>query len=78
MFCPNCGAQIPDGSKFCGNCGARLDGAAQAPQQSAYQQPQAAQQAAPPNNKLSAGAITRSPSQPSKAPSPISVTPAGR
>ena len=57
MFCPNCGAQIPDDSAFCGSCGAKLGGAAQAPQQSAYRQPQAAQQAAPPNNKLSAGAI---------------------
>lgn len=24
MFCPNCGNQIPDGSKFCGACGAPL------------------------------------------------------
>ena len=41
MFCPNCGAQLPDGSKFCGNCGARLGGA----QDAAPQQPQ--QQYAP-------------------------------
>ncbi len=25
MFCPNCGAQLPDGSKFCGSCGAKLN-----------------------------------------------------
>ena len=25
MFCSNCGAQLPDGSKFCNKCGARLD-----------------------------------------------------
>lgn len=25
MFCPNCGASIPDGIKFCGQCGAKLD-----------------------------------------------------
>ena len=24
MFCPNCGNQIPDDSKFCGSCGANL------------------------------------------------------
>ena len=28
MFCPNCGTQLPDGSKFCDNCGARLDNVA--------------------------------------------------
>jgi len=26
MFCPNCGRQIPDGSKFCPYCGASLEG----------------------------------------------------
>ena len=25
MFCPNCGAQIPEGSQFCANCGARME-----------------------------------------------------
>lgn len=24
MFCPNCGNQVPDDSKFCGSCGAKL------------------------------------------------------
>ena len=24
MFCPNCGAQLPDGSSFCGKCGNQL------------------------------------------------------
>jgi len=24
MFCPNCGKEIPDGSKFCQYCGAKL------------------------------------------------------
>jgi hypothetical protein len=28
MFCPNCGKQIPDGSKFCPYCGASLEGKA--------------------------------------------------
>ena len=25
MFCPKCGAQIPDGSLFCGACGASIE-----------------------------------------------------
>ncbi len=28
MFCPNCGKQISDGSKFCPYCGASLEGKA--------------------------------------------------
>lgn len=28
MFCPNCGVQIPEGSKFCNRCGAAIGGAA--------------------------------------------------
>ncbi len=24
MFCPNCGAEVPDGSEFCGKCGAKM------------------------------------------------------
>ena len=45
MFCPNCGAQLPDGAQFCANCGAQLGSAPSAPptqqsvQQPAYQQP---------------------------------------
>ncbi|WP_455137916.1 zinc-ribbon domain-containing protein [Thermophilibacter sp.] len=31
MFCPQCGAQLPDGSKFCGKCGAQIGGAAPVP-----------------------------------------------
>ena len=26
MFCTNCGAQVPDDTKFCTSCGARLAG----------------------------------------------------
>lgn len=26
MFCPNCGTQLPDGSKFCAKCGTALNG----------------------------------------------------
>lgn len=45
MFCPNCGTQIPDDSAFCENCGTKIAAAAQQdPQQSPYQQTQAAQQ----------------------------------
>ncbi|KHM51838.1 zinc-ribbon domain-containing protein [Anaerovibrio lipolyticus DSM 3074] len=25
MFCPKCGANLPDGTKFCSNCGANVD-----------------------------------------------------
>ena len=25
MFCPNCGAQFPDGTEFCGNCGVQMN-----------------------------------------------------
>ncbi len=31
MFCPQCGNQLPDGSRFCGKCGAQIGGAAPAP-----------------------------------------------
>ena len=30
MFCPHCGAQLPDGLAFCGNCGSPLNAAPQA------------------------------------------------
>ena len=36
MFCKNCGATLPDNSKFCGACGTQQDGAAQ-PSQAANQ-----------------------------------------
>jgi len=26
MICPNCGKEVPDGSKFCPYCGAKLEG----------------------------------------------------
>lgn len=49
MFCPNCGTQLPDGSRFCPSCGFSLTGdepadpshpkpPVQAPQQPSYQQ----------------------------------------
>ena len=32
MFCPKCGSQVPDGTKFCPKCGNVLGGGAPAPQ----------------------------------------------
>ena len=44
VFCPNCGAQLPDGTTFCTSCGTPLgqQAAPQQPQQpqQVYQQPQ--------------------------------------
>lgn len=54
MFCKNCGAQNPEGTKFCSNCGASLQepagpSAPQQPyQQQTYQQPPYQQPAQPP------------------------------
>ena len=31
MFCPRCGATLPDGAAFCGACGSRLSGSSGAP-----------------------------------------------
>lgn len=42
MFCPHCGTQLPDGSRFCGACGAQLPAAtpeSMAPQPGAAPQP---------------------------------------
>ena len=44
MFCTNCGAQLPDGSRFCAQCGAPQEAVAAPvqqpyPQQPVYQQP---------------------------------------
>ncbi|MBM3132717.1 MAG: zinc-ribbon domain-containing protein, partial [Chloroflexi bacterium] len=35
QFCPKCGNQVPDGSRFCRHCGAGLTGAQQTPPTSA-------------------------------------------
>ena len=43
MFCPNCGVQLPDGSKFCGSCGAQIVAADQV-QPAAQAQPEPAAQ----------------------------------
>lgn len=39
MFCPHCGAQLPEGSAFCGNCGSPLAAANTAAQPAAPSQP---------------------------------------
>lgn len=39
MFCPNCGKQLPDGSRFCDGCGAQLAAAQPIQQQPLQQQP---------------------------------------
>lgn len=41
MFCPNCGAQLPDNSFVCSSCGASVDPIPQSntPPQGTYQQP---------------------------------------
>lgn len=31
MFCPKCGSQVPDGTRFCPSCGAKLSAAAPTP-----------------------------------------------
>ena len=43
MFCKNCGAQLPDDSKFCTTCGTNL---ADAPAAQPVQQPAAPQNVA--------------------------------
>lgn len=42
MFCPRCGAQLPDGATFCGSCGSPLDGTAPAAARRRSAQPDAA------------------------------------
>lgn len=81
MFCPKCGTQIPDGSKFCPGCGSPVAGQAAlaaspqptaAPQQApAYPQPAsaAAPQQAPDASQQSASAYQRVPAAvPQQAP----------
>ena len=36
MFCDDCGAKLPKGTKFCENCGATTNNAAPPPQKQAY------------------------------------------
>ena len=52
MFCENCGANIPDTSKFCIECGTTVDGAAPAAKPAVpVQQPVQAAPAAPPQQQ---------------------------
>ena len=64
MFCPNCGKQLPDGSRFCDSCGAQLEAAppvqqpTQQPIQQQYQQPYIQQATYPePRKKMPWGLI---------------------
>lgn len=61
MFCPNCGAQLPEGSAFCGNCGTKMNAA-----------PEAAPVAAP----VAEPQPTYAP-QPSYEPQPTTYAPVG-
>ena len=57
MFCPNCGKQLPDGSRFCSACGAQLDAQAGV-QQQPYQSPSYEEPDAPaPTKKKGVGVI---------------------
>lgn len=58
MFCPKCGTQLPDGSKFCGNCGAQL-GAAPAQPAGASQVPPAPQVPGVPVSAVPGGAAPK-------------------
>ena len=77
MFCPSCGAQLPDGLNFCTSCGARLE-AGSADAQSAPAQPQSTPQEpqSPPTVPLSEPTVVLSPSaQPQYAQPQATVPP---
>lgn len=39
MFCPNCGREIPENSKFCTNCGKKLAVSKEPPRKEIKQKP---------------------------------------
>jgi hypothetical protein len=41
-YCPNCGAQVPEGNAFCNECGARVGGVPQSTPDGGYLDPYAA------------------------------------
>lgn len=67
MFCPNCGAQIPDGTKFCSRCGkslvANTSSSTPSPQNTSFQ---AAHSGAPQYQSQSVS-YTPLPTQPKKS-----------
>ncbi len=38
MFCPNCGKQLPDDSRFCGSCGSKIGSSSTGPKPSFQKQ----------------------------------------
>lgn len=58
MFCPNCGANVPDNQAFCTTCGASMTPAA-APRQQAPRQQAPRQQAVSVKNLLSKDALAK-------------------
>lgn len=61
MFCPKCGRQLPDGTKFCGGCGAALNAGApvEAPVNPVYAAPAAPVYAEPVEAPVKEGAGSR-------------------
>ena len=71
MFCPNCGANLPEGTAFCGSCGAAQKTQQQAPmQQPAYQAP--TQQ--PVYQAPAQPTYPPAPQQPAYRPAPVAVS----
>lgn len=62
MFCPHCGTELPDGSKFCTSCGTNLETASAKPEQTPSPAPAADSAPAP---------------APEPAPAPAPAAPAG-
>lgn len=62
MFCPNCGANLPEGTAFCGNCGTKMNAAPEA----ATQPTPAAQPAYAPQSTYNPAPAAGVPTKPAK------------